>query len=72
MTADDLLSEARKRHRGAARAYARYADSRGREAALVELERAAVVAVMAAAAGTGMQAEIVDAVLEAAKKGLGL
>lgn len=72
MTAADLLAKARNRHRGAARAYARNADGPGREAALANLERAAVVAVMAAAASTGMEAEIVDAVLEAAKKGLGL
>lgn len=72
MTAADLLVEARKRHRGAARAYGRAADGPGREAALVELERAAVVAIMAAAAFSGMSTALVEEAMEAAQKGLGL
>lgn len=68
----DLLAEARKRHRGAARLYARASDGPGREAALVELERAAIVAVMAAAAVGGTSTAAAEEVLDSAKRGLGL
>jgi len=71
MSDADLLEQARKKLRGAARAYARAADLPSRAAALVELERSAVVAVIAAAS-TGIQSELMSEVLEAANKGLGL
>lgn len=74
MSDNDLLAQARKKLRGAARAYGRTADSPGRDAAIVELERAALVAVIAAAKQSirDSSTHSMGEVFEAAQKGLGL
>jgi len=49
MSDTELLEQARKKLRGVARAYGRAADGPGRDAAIVELECAALVMILAAA-----------------------